>query len=67
MKQKVRVFKDGVECGWYKDVVPGANAVIATCKNLGYDITLYHFADYDNTENIVWRGEKSMLESTLGV
>jgi hypothetical protein len=62
MKTKVKVFKNGQEVGWYKDITPGANAVIATCKNLGYDITQYHFTEYDNTENIVWRGEKSMVD-----
>lgn len=62
MKIKVKVFKDDIECGWYKDVVPGANAVIDACKHHGFDITKYHFAEYDNIKNIVWRGEKSMLD-----
>lgn len=59
---KVKVFKNGQECGWFKDVIPGVNAIIMTCVNLGFDITQYHFTEYDNTENIVWRGEKNMLE-----
>lgn len=61
-KVKVKVFKDGVEVGWFKDIVPGANALIDACLYHGFDITKYHFAEYDNTENIVWRGEKSMVE-----
>ena len=60
--QKVKVFKNNIECGWYKDIIPGANAIVATCKNLGFDITAYHFTDFDNIKNIVWRGEKYMLE-----
>lgn len=63
MKTKVKVFKNGKEVGWYKDIVPGANAVIATCKNLGYDITQYYFTEFDNPDNIVWRGEQSMVDS----
>ena len=59
---KVRVYKNGIEVGWYKDAVPGANAVIATCKNLGYDITAYEFREFDNDKNIVWRGTKDMLD-----
>lgn len=67
MKTKVKVFKNGQEVGWYKDIIPGANAVIATCKYLGYDITQYHFTEYDNTQNIVWRGEKSMVDNLQSV
>lgn len=61
---KVRVYKNGKEVGWYKDIVPGANAVIATCRSLGFDITEYEFRDYENDEKIVWKGEKNMLEDT---
>lgn len=64
---KVRVYKNGVEVGWYKDIVPGANAVIATCRSLGFDIEAYEFREYDNSENIVWKGEKSMLEDQRDV
>lgn len=59
---KVKVFKCGVEVGWYKDHVGGANAIIATCRHQGYDITEYHMTDFEDTEKIVWKGEKSMLE-----
>lgn len=61
---KVKVFKKGKEVGWYKDHVSGANAVIATCKNHGYDITEYHFTQFEDTKKIVWKGEKKMLEAT---
>ena len=59
---KVRVYKDSVEVGWFKDEVVGANAVISTCQVHGFDITAYHFTDYEDTKKIVWKGEKSMLE-----
>jgi len=62
-KTKVKVFKDGIEVGWFKDIIPGANAIIGACIYHGFDITKYHFTEFDNTENIVWRGEKSMIES----
>lgn len=63
MKTKVRVFKNDQEIGWYKDIKPGANAVIATCKNLGFDITQYYFTEYDDTSKVVWRGEQAMIDA----
>lgn len=59
---KVHVYKNGICIGWFKDVVPGANAVIATCRHHGYDITQYEFRDFEDDEKVVWRGEKNMLE-----
>ena len=58
---KVKVYKNGKEVGWYKDIVPGANAVIATCKKWGFDITQYEFRDYDDDKKVVWRGTEDML------
>ena len=58
---KVKVYKNGQEVGWYKDEVVGANAVIATCKNLGYDITQYEFRDFDDVKKVVWIGTKDQL------
>lgn len=60
---KVKVFKKGKEVGWYKDHVSGANAVIATCKNHGFDITEYHFTQFEDTKKIVWKGEKKFMEA----
>ena len=66
-KTKVRVFKNGVEVGWFKDIVPGANALINSCRVHGFDIEQYDFRDYDTAKNILWKGEKSMLESQRDV
>jgi hypothetical protein len=60
--QKVRVYKNGVEVGWYKDIVPGANAVIATCKLRGMDICDYEFRDFDDDKKVVWRGIDANLD-----
>jgi hypothetical protein len=64
---KVKVFRKGKEVGWYKDHVNGANAVIATCRNHGFDITEYHFTVFEDTKKIVWKGEKKMLEAVKSV
>ena len=64
---KVKVFKNGKEVGWYKDHIHGANAIIATCRNQGFDITAYHMTVFEDTKKIVWKGEKKMLESTQSV
>ena len=61
---KVKVFKNNKEVGWYKDHVGGANAIIATCRNQGFDITEYHFTQFEDTKKIVWKGEKRMLAVT---
>ena len=58
---KVKVYKRGVEVGWFKDIVPGANAVINACKYHKFDITEYEFRDFEDTTKIVWRGQESML------
>ena len=64
---KVKVFKKGKEVGWYKDHISGVNAVIATCKNQGFDITEYHFTQFEDTKKIVWKGEKKLLEDRKSV
>ena len=61
--ERVKVFKNNVECGWFKSTWSGVPAVIATCKQHRFDITQYHITEFNNTENIVWRGEKSMVEN----
>lgn len=58
---KVKVYKRGVEVGWFKDIVPGANAVINACKYHNFDITEYEFRDFEDDKKIVWRGQESML------
>ena len=55
-KVKVKVFKKGIEVGWYKNLVPGVNAIKATCKNMGYDIADYELRDYETAKIILWRG-----------
>ena len=55
-KVKVKVFKKGVEVGWYKNLVPGVNAIRATCKNMGYNIEDYELRDYETARIILWRG-----------
>lgn len=62
MKIKVRVYKKGIEVGWYKDKVPGINAVVATCKNLNMDIKDFEFRAFDDDSEIVWRGIEHELE-----
>lgn len=62
MKTKVRVYKRGIEVGWYKDIIPGINAVIATCKNLNMDIKDFEFREYENDSNVVWRGINHPIE-----
>lgn len=61
--QKVKVYKNGVEVGWYKDEVSGANAVIATCKLQGLDLNDFEFRDFEDENKVVWRG----VDDTLGV
>lgn len=58
-KTKVRVYKNGVECGWYKDIIPGQNAIIATCKLRGYDITQYEFRDFEDDTKVLWIGAQA--------
>lgn len=60
--ERVKVFKNNVECGWFKYIWSGVPVIVNSCKQNGFDITEYYFTEYDNTENIVWRGEKSMVE-----
>ena len=55
-KVKVKVFKNGVEVGWYKNLVPGVNAIKATCKNMGFNIEAYELRDYETAKKILWRG-----------
>jgi hypothetical protein len=55
-KIKVKAFKNGVEIGWYKDILPGVNAVKALCEQRGWDISQYDFRLFDDTTQIVWRG-----------
>jgi hypothetical protein len=64
---KVKVFKKNKEVGWYKNHVSGANAVIATCRNQGFDITEYYFTEFEDMKKIVWKGEKKMLEAVKSV
>jgi hypothetical protein len=66
-KTKVRVFKNNVEVGWFKDITPGSNALINACKVHGFDITEYHFTQFEDTKKIVWKGEKKMLEAVKSV
>lgn len=56
VKVKVKVFKNGVEVGWYKNLVPGVNAIKATCKNMGFNIEDYELRDYETAKIILWRG-----------
>lgn len=58
---KVKVFKDGKEVGWYKDLVPGVNAIKATCHNMGYDIKAYELRDYETAKKVLWSGMKADL------
>ena len=60
-KVKVKVFKKGVEVGWYKNLVPGVNAIKATCKNMGYDIKEYELRDYETAKKVLWSGAKADL------
>ena len=60
-KTKVKVFKNGVEVGWQKDIVPGKNAVIASCKVHGFNIEEYEFRDYETAKKVLWKGTKADL------
>ena len=55
-KVKVKVFKNGQEVGWYKDIEPGANAVKAVCEQRGWDIAQYEFHDYETAKRVVLSG-----------
>lgn len=55
-KTKVKVFKKGVHVGWYKDIEPGMNAIIATCLQHGYNIEDYEFRDFEDEKKVVWKG-----------
>lgn len=57
---KVKVYKNGQEVGWYKDLVPGINAIKATCKNMGYDIREYELRDYTDEKKILWNGSEAV-------
>ena len=61
-KTKVKVFKKGVEVGWYKDIVPGVNAVEATCEAFGFDIADYEFRLYEDENKVVWSGARALLD-----
>lgn len=58
---RVKVFKNGVEVGWYKSLVPGKNAVIAACKHHGFNIEEYEFRDYKTAKKVLWKGARADL------
>lgn len=58
---KVKVFKRGQEVGWYKDIVPGVNAIKATCERQGFDIKEYELRDYETAKKVLWNGAKADL------
>lgn len=53
---KVRVIKDNIEVGWFKDLQPGINCIIETCKLHKFDISLYKLVDYYDSK-VLWTGE----------
>lgn len=53
---KVKVYKNGYEVGWYKDLVPGINSIKATCENMGYDLKEYELRDYEDEKKVLWSG-----------
>jgi hypothetical protein len=59
---KVKVYKNGSEVGWYKDLVPGINAIKATCENMGYDLKEYELRDYEDEKKVLWRGIEAVVD-----
>ena len=55
--RKVRVYKNGIETGWFKDPVVGLNTIKAHCEFHKDDITQFEFRSYDNPDIIVWSGK----------
>ena len=60
--ERVKVFKNGQEVGWYKKLEPGKNAIIAACEVHGFDIEEYEFRDYKTAKKVLWKGAKTDLD-----
>lgn len=54
---RVVVVKDGKEVGWFKDLEPGINCIIESCKNNSLEVEKYELRHYEN-RNILWSGKK---------
>lgn len=57
---EIRVFKDGVDVGWYKNIEAGKNAIVAACKVHGFDIESYEFRD-KFAKKVLWKGARADL------
>lgn len=60
--ERVKVFKNGREVGWYKKLEPGKNAIIAACKIHGFNIEEYEFRDYKTAKKVLWKGARTDLD-----
>lgn len=58
-KESVKVFKNNIEVGWYKNLVTGINAIEATCLHIGFDVTEYELRDYATASIILWSGSEN--------
>lgn len=53
----VVVVKNGEQVGWFKDIRPGINCLIESCKINNFDIRDYELRDYYDGI-ILWSGSK---------
>lgn len=54
---RVVVVKNGKEIGWFKDLQPGINCILESCKVHDFDIKEYELRHYEEG-NILWSGKK---------
>lgn len=63
---KVVVVKNGQSLGWFKDLEPGINCILESCKINHFDVKDYELRDYDYG-NILWSGRKYIDNIPQGV
>ncbi len=54
---KVKVLKNGIEAGWFKNHLVGINALLAHCKAHSDNIINFELRDFDNPDIIIWSGK----------
>lgn len=54
---KVLVVKNGEKMGWFKDLQPGINCILESCKTNKFDIRDYELRDMEGGI-ILWSGRK---------
>lgn len=52
--ERVQVFKNDVDVGWYKTIESGVNSIKSTCEVHSFNIEEYELRTFDG--EVVWRG-----------